>query len=67
MGGLLAATRHVCISCHDFLADGGGPDELRTKSFVIQFLTEHGFEIRTREDAAEPWTRDYVYGVNGGV
>jgi hypothetical protein len=63
MGALLAATRHVCISCHDFLADDGGPDELRTKAFVVRFLTEHGFDVTTREDAAEPWTRDYVYGV----
>jgi FkbM family methyltransferase len=61
-GELLAATRHVCISCHDFLADSGGPEELRTKAFVIQFLTEHGFELTTRDDASEPWTRDYVYG-----
>jgi FkbM family methyltransferase len=61
-GDLLAATRHVCISCHDFLADSGGPDELRTKTFVIRFLTHHGFDITTRDDAAEPWTRDYVYG-----
>jgi len=64
MGDLLAATRHVCISCHDFLADTGGPDALRTKSFVLHFLGEHGFKVTTREDAAEPWTRDYVYGVN---
>jgi len=61
-GDLLAATRHVCISCHDFLADGGGPEELRTKGFVIQFLTDHGFDVTTRDEAAEPWTRDYVYG-----
>jgi FkbM family methyltransferase len=61
-GDLLAATRHVCISCHDFVADSGGPDELRTKTFVTRFLTERGFDVTTRDDAAEPWTRDYVYG-----
>jgi FkbM family methyltransferase len=61
-GDLLAETRHVCISCHDFLADSGGPAELRTKTSVVQFLTEHGFHITTRDDDAEPWTRDYVYG-----
>ncbi len=65
MGDLLAATRHVCIGCHDFLADRGGPDALRTKDFVLRFLTDHGFAVTTRDDAAEPWTRDYVYGVNG--
>ena len=57
MGLLLAATRHVCISCHDFLSD-----DLRTKAFVKTFLVAHGFDVTTRPDAPEPWTRDYVYG-----
>jgi FkbM family methyltransferase len=64
LGTLLANTRHVCVSCHDFLADGGGSDELRTKSFVRDFLAERGFEVATRDEALEPWTRDYVYGLN---
>jgi FkbM family methyltransferase len=62
IGELLAATQHVCICCHDFLADSGGPEELRTKAFVIRFLTDNGFHVTTRDDAAEPWTRDNVYG-----
>jgi FkbM family methyltransferase len=64
IGTLLDDTRHVCISCHDFLADDGGPEELRTKSFVREFLQERGFHVLTRDDAADPWTRDYVYAVN---
>jgi FkbM family methyltransferase len=64
IGPLLANTRHVCISCHDFLADDGASDELRTKSFVSEFLVEHGFRVTTRDDAPHPWTRDYVYAVN---
>jgi FkbM family methyltransferase len=64
IGPLLANTRHVCISCHDFLADDGASDELRTKSFVSEFLVEHGFRVTTRDDATHPWTRDYVYAVN---
>jgi FkbM family methyltransferase len=64
MGTLLANTRHVCISCHDFLADDGCPEELRTKGFVRDFLVEHGFRVITRDDAPDPWTRDYVYGIN---
>jgi FkbM family methyltransferase len=64
MGGVLATTRHVCISCHDFLADDGGPEELRTKSFVHDFLVERGFRVITRDEAPESWTRDYVYAVN---
>lgn len=61
-GSLLGRTQHVCISCHDFLADAGGSDMLRTKVFVREYLTSHGFAITTRDDAAEPWTRDYIYG-----
>jgi FkbM family methyltransferase len=55
MGTLLARTRHVCISCHDFL---GVP----TKAAVFSLLAKHGFETHTRDDAPEAWTRDYVYG-----
>jgi FkbM family methyltransferase len=67
LGALLASTRHVCIGCHDFLADDGGPEELRTKGAVRELLTERGFEVTSRDDAAEPWRRDYVYGVNTRV
>jgi FkbM family methyltransferase len=64
VGTLLADTRHVCISCHDFLAGEDGPEELRTKAFVLEFLRERGFRLTTRDDAPDPWTRDYVYAVN---
>jgi FkbM family methyltransferase len=63
LGPLLAKTRNVCIACHDFLADEGGGDALRTKAAVRELLLEHGFELSSRDDAADPWTRDYVYGV----
>jgi FkbM family methyltransferase len=63
LGAMLASTRHVCISCHDFLADDGGGDELRTKELVRTLLLQQGFRISTRDDAQDPWTRDYVYGV----
>ena len=64
IGTLLDNTRHICVSCHDFLADDGGPDELRTKGFVREFLRERGFHVSTRDDAIDPWTRDYLYAVN---
>jgi FkbM family methyltransferase len=64
LGPLLAKTRHVCIACHDFLADEGGPETLRTKAAVRELLTGHGFDVQTRDDAPDPWTRDCVYGTN---
>jgi FkbM family methyltransferase len=66
LGALVDGTRHVCISCHDFLADDGGSDDLRTKAFVRNFLRAHGFGVTGRDDAPDPWTRDYLYGVNVG-
>lgn len=64
VGALLDQTHHVCISCHDFLADRTGDEQLRTKAAVRAFLAEHGFVVTSRDDAAQPWTRDYLYGVN---
>jgi len=63
-GQLLAATRHVCIACHDFLAERGGPERMRTKAFVSDLLLDHGFSLTSRDDAPDPWTRDYIYGTN---
>jgi FkbM family methyltransferase len=65
--GIIASTRHVCIACHDFLADSGGSAQMRTKAVVRDFLVEHGFDVTMRDDAPDPWTRDYLYGVNTGV
>jgi FkbM family methyltransferase len=60
--GIIEHTRHVCISCHDFLADAGGAPELRTKALVREWLVARGFEVMSRDDAPDPWTRDYLYG-----
>lgn len=62
LGGIIAGTRHVCIGCHDFLADAGGSEQLRTKQLVRDFLVKHGFRVTSRDDAPDPWTRDYLYG-----
>jgi hypothetical protein len=31
---------------------------------VRDFVIERGFRVITRDDAADPWTRDHVYAVN---
>ena len=48
--------RHICVACHDFRADQGHGEQFRTRSFVEQFLSQHGFKIRYRPD--DP--REYV-------
>jgi FkbM family methyltransferase len=55
-------TKNICISCHDFLADGGGPNELRTKSDVVGFLKQNGFVVSLRESDGRCNVRDFVYG-----
>jgi len=62
-GEMVRKTKNVCISCHDFLAEEGGPNELRTKANVISFLKQNGFAVSLRESEG-PWIRDFVYGVN---
>jgi FkbM family methyltransferase len=54
-------TRHVAISCHDFVADDGGSDAFRTRDFVTQELERLGFHTKSRE-ADTPWLRDVVFG-----
>jgi FkbM family methyltransferase len=64
MGEMVQKTKNVCISCHDFLANEGGPHELRTKADVITFLRQNGFVVVLRESDARCNVRDYVYGMN---
>ena len=64
MGEMAQKTRNVCISCHDFLANDGGPNELRTKADVVTFLKQNGFVVVLRESDGRCNVRDYVYGLN---
>jgi FkbM family methyltransferase len=66
MENMIRKTRHVCISCHDFMADRGGSDQMRTKAFVSDFLSRRGFSLTQRDDAVD-WSRSYVYGTNDQV
>ncbi len=64
MGEMVQKTKNVCISCHDFLANEGGPNELRTKADVISFLKQNGFAVLLRESDGRCNVRDFVYGLN---
>ena len=57
-------TRRVSVACHDFVADQGGSQEMRSKAAVTAFLEENGFEISLRSSDPRPWIRDCVYGRN---
>ena len=64
MRELVHNTKHVCISCHDFLAGNSPSDEYRTKADVIKFLKENGFSVFVRESDVRSNVRDFVYGIN---
>jgi FkbM family methyltransferase len=53
---------NVCISCHDFVAERGGPDVFRTKAEVVPLLKSFGYSLIGRPDHSDPWVRDYLYG-----
>ncbi len=59
----LARTHHICVSCHDFLADRGEGEGMRTRAVVDAYLREKGFHLTEREDP-HPWIRDQVNAVN---
>ncbi len=61
MGEMAQKTKNICVACHDFLADDGGPNELRTKADVIGFLKQNGFAVFVPESG---FLQYYVYGLN---
>lgn len=55
-------TRHVAISCHDFVAESGGGEFFRSRTAVEAALVGFGFKLSSRPDASHPWLRDTLYG-----
>ena len=63
MTATLQRTRHVAVSCHDFLVEqGGDPAEVATFEGVSGFLASQGFSLASRPDDPLPWNRYYLYG-----
>jgi FkbM family methyltransferase len=63
MTRVIERTQHVCIACHDFLADTD--PALRTRERVVDFLEEHGFTVTTRENDSRTFVRDHVHASRG--
>jgi FkbM family methyltransferase len=61
-GEALRRTRHVAVSCHDFLLADGAPSEVATLDAVRSAVEAAGFAVRTRPGEPRPWKRCYVYG-----
>lgn len=60
----LLITRHLAISCHDFLADEFG-EHMRTKAEVKSLLDKAGFRITERLDDPRREVRDFLYAAQG--
>lgn len=64
MTRLIRRTRHVAISCHDFLAEEAKAPEMRTREIVREFLLRNDFELTTRDNDPRGNIRDFIYGRN---
>ena len=58
----LGRTENVVISCHDFLADAGGPSVFRTRAAIRSALQSYGFVVTDGPVDGDPWDRDRLYG-----
>ena len=61
MQAVAARVRHGTISCHDFIAEGGGSETFRTRERVGATLERLGFKLSRRTGAEKPWLRDIIY------
>jgi FkbM family methyltransferase len=52
---------NMAISCHDFIADAGGPDSYRTKAGVSAFLSAKGYSVSERKERKNPWDAGLLY------
>jgi FkbM family methyltransferase len=59
----LRITRALCISCHDFRADGGEGEYFRTKTVVQNAVRKAGFKILSRDLDPRRYIADQVNAV----
>jgi FkbM family methyltransferase len=62
MESVMSRIRRICVACHDFRADLGHGEHFRTRAFVQQFLTRHGFDLKFRADDPRDYVRDHIFG-----
>jgi len=64
---MIGRIRQICVACHDFRSELGHGEQFRTRAFVEQFLTKHGFTVASRPDDARDFVRDHVFGLRDPV
>lgn len=65
MGAALDHVRNACVSCHDFIANRGGEESMRTRERVKALLGARGFSMHRHSTPSAPWVADYVYASRG--
>jgi len=55
--------RQICVACHDFRAENGEGEHFRTRVFVEQFLSAHGFTLASRANDPRDYVRDHIFGL----
>jgi FkbM family methyltransferase len=63
MTPVMERVSHICVACHDFLAEQGYSEHFRTRAFVERFLVSHGFRITSRADDQRDYVRDHIFGL----
>lgn len=67
MGAIMDRVKTICVACHDFRADRGDGEQYRTRVFVEDFLSAHGFRLESSGDDLRPYVRDHVFGFRSGL
>ena len=67
MDNTLRVVPHIVVSCHDFVADGGGEPALRTYNAVKKILQDSGYRLRSAREDSRPWFPYYLYGAKGSL
>jgi len=61
MESMIRRTKSMCIACHDFIADRELGEHYRTRTFVQQFLADHGFRFESYPEDSRDFVRFHLY------
>lgn len=66
MASVIQHVRQICVACHDFRSHHGDGEQFRTRTFVEEFLTRHGFTLASRPNDPRDYVRDHLFGLRRG-
>ena len=63
MERLLPFIPQICVACHDFRSEQGDGAHFRTRAFVEEFLSRHGYSVASDPDDPRDYVRDHLFGM----